>query len=147
MVRGNVCKYSNTNGGGGVDNEAKMAGLSGVLPVLPTVFDSQGAIDEQRIHRVIEYIIGAGAHGIVYPGLASEYDRLSRDERLQMTRLVGERIGGRVPFVVGASAPSPQEAIAYAAAGAEAGASAAMILTPAAFAEDIGAMSDFFRAA
>lgn len=147
MVRSNVCKYSNTDGGGGVDNEAKMAGLSGVLPVLPTIFDAQGAIDEQGIQRVIEYIIGAGAHGIVYPGLASEYDRLSRDERLQMTRLVGERIGGRVPFVVGASAPSPEEAIAYAAAGAEAGASAAMILTPAPFAEDIGAMADFFRAA
>lgn len=147
MVRGNVCKYSNTKDGGGVDNEVKMAGLSGVVPVLPTIFDAQGAIDERGMHRVIEYIIGAGAHGIVYPGLASEYDRLSRDERLQMTRLVGERIGGRVPFVVGASAASPEDAIAYAAAGARAGASAAMILTPASFANDMDAMAGFFRAA
>lgn len=130
-----------------MDNEAKMAGLSGVLPVLPTIFDSRGVIDEQGMHRVIEYIIGAGAHGIVYPGLASEYDRLSPEERLQMTRLVGERIGGRVPFVVGASAASPQDAIAYAAAGAEAGASVAMVLTPASFADDMEAMADFFRAA
>jgi 4-hydroxy-tetrahydrodipicolinate synthase len=130
-----------------VDNEEKMAGLSGVLPVLPTVFDSQGAIDVQGMHRVIEYIIGAGAHGVVYPGLASEYDCLSRDERRQMTRMVGERIGGRVPFVVGASAVSPQDAMAYAAAGAAAGASAAMVLTPAAFADDMEAMADFFRAA
>lgn len=130
-----------------MDNEAAMAGLSGVLPVLPTIFDAQGAIDEQGMRRVIEYIIGAGAHGIVYPGLASEYDRLSRDERLQMTRLVGTRIGGRVPFVVGASAASPQDAIAYAAAGAHAGACAAMVLTPAAFADDMEAMAGFFRAA
>lgn len=147
MVCSNVCKYSNINGGGGVDNEAKMAGLSGVLPVLPTIFDSHGVIDEEGMHRVIEYIIGAGAHGIVYPGLASEYDRLGRDERLQMTRLVGERIGGRVAFVVGASAASPEDAMAYAAAGAAAGASAAMVLTPASFADDMEAMADFFRAA
>lgn len=130
-----------------MDNEAKMVGLSGVLPVLPTIFDSQGAIDEQGTCRVIEYIIGAGAHGIVYPGLASEYDRLSPEERLRMTRRVGERIGGRVPFVVGASAATPEDAIAYAAAGAGAGACAAMILTPASFAGDIEAMADFFRAA
>jgi len=124
-----------------------MTGLSGVLPVLPTIFDARGAIDEQGMDRVIEYIIGAGAHGIVYPGLASEYDRLSRDERLHMTRLVAERIGGRVPFVVGASAASPEEAIAYAAAGGAAGASAAMVLTPASFADDMDAMAGFFRAA
>ena len=130
-----------------MDNEATMAGLSGVLPVLPTIFDARGAIDEQGMDRVIEYIIGAGAHGIVYPGLASEYDRLSRDERLHMTRLVAERIGGRVPFVVGASAASPEEAIAYAAAGGAAGASAAMVLTPASFADDMDAMAGFFRAA
>lgn len=130
-----------------MDNEATKAELSGVLPVLPTVFDASGAIDEPGMRRVIEYIIGAGAHGIVYPGLASEYDRLSRDERLQMTRRVGEWIGGRVPFVVGASATSPKDAIAYAAAGERAGACAAMILTPAPFADDMEAMADFFRAA
>src|SRR5690348_14040376 len=121
-----------------------MAELRGVLPVLPTIFDSGGAIDERGVHRVLEYIIGAGAHGVVYPGLASEYDRLSRDERLHMTRVVGEWIGGRIPFVVGASAASPEDAIAYAVVGARAGASAAMILTPASFADDMDGMADFF---
>lgn len=124
-----------------------MAALKGVLPVMPTIFDLGGAIDQRGMRRVLEYIISAGAHGIVYPGLASEYDRLSHDERLQMTRLVGEWVGGRIPYVVGASAASPEEAIAYAAAGAETGASAAMILTPAAFADDLDRMAEFFRAA
>src|SRR5690242_6300022 len=124
-----------------------MAALSGVLPVMPTIFDSSGAIDERGMRRVLEYIISAGAHGVVYPGLASEYDRLSRDERLQMTRRVGEWVGGRIPYVVGASAPSPEAAIAYAAAGAQTGASAAMILTPAPFADDMDRMADFFGAA
>jgi dihydrodipicolinate synthase/N-acetylneuraminate lyase len=124
-----------------------MAGLSGVLPILPTIFDSKGAIDEAGTHRVVDYIIAAGAKGVVFPGLASEYDTLTRDERLHMTALIGQWIGGRVPFVVGASTPSTDDAVAYAVAGAKAGAKAAMILTPKPFADDMSAMADFFRAA
>ena len=55
-----------------------MAILSGVLPILPTIFTASGAIDEAGTRRVVEYIIGsAGARGIVFPGLASEYETLS----------------------------------------------------------------------
>jgi len=124
-----------------------MAALSGVLPILPTIFDSSGAIDERGMQRVLEYIISSGAHGVVYPGLASEYELLSREERLQLTQVIGQWIGGRTPFVVGASAALPEDALAYAVAGAEAGASAAMILTPRSLAEDMDAMADFFRSA
>jgi dihydrodipicolinate synthase/N-acetylneuraminate lyase len=124
-----------------------MAGLSGVLPILPTIFDSRGAIDEVGTRRVVDYIIAAGAKGVVFPGVASEYDTLTRDERLHMTALIGQWIGGRVPFVVGASTPSTDDAVAYAVAGAKAGAEAAMILTPKPFADDMAAMADFFRAA
>jgi dihydrodipicolinate synthase/N-acetylneuraminate lyase len=123
-----------------------MAILSGVLPILPTIFTASGAIDETGTRRVVEYILGTGAGGIVFPGLASEYDMLTREERLHLTRLIGEWIGGRVPFVVGASATSTDDAVAYAAAGAKAGAVASMILTPKVYADDPDGMRDFYRA-
>lgn len=122
-----------------------MAILSGVLPIVPTIFTASGAIDETGTRRVVEYIIRAGAQGIVFPGLASEYDMLSRDERLHMTKLIGEWNGGRVPFVVGASAATAEDAIAFAAAGARAGATSAMILTPKSFADNPAGMRDWFR--
>lgn len=122
-----------------------MSELSGVLPIVPTIFTATGAIDEAGMRRVVEYIVGAGAAGVVFPGLASEYDMLSRDERLHMTQRIGEWIGGRVPFVVGASAPDTKDAVDYTAAGGAAGAAAAMILTPRAFADDLGAMTGFYR--
>lgn len=122
-----------------------MAIVSGVLPVLPTIFKASGAIDEVGTRRVVEYIIASGAQGIVFPGLASEYDMLTREERLHMTRLVGDWIGERVPFIVGASAPKTEDAIAFAAAGPKAGAVAAMILTPKVFADDPAGMRDFYR--
>ncbi|HVJ01409.1 MAG TPA: dihydrodipicolinate synthase family protein [Sphingomonas sp.] len=123
-----------------------MAELSGVLPILPTIFTSAGAIDEAGTRRVLDYVVGAGASGVVFPGLASEYDMLSREERLHLTRRIGEWLGGRVPLVVGASAGDTDDAIAYAVAGAAAGAASAMILTPRAHADDLGAMADFYRA-
>jgi len=123
-----------------------MRTLNGVLPILPTIFSPSGAIDETGTRRVLEYIIGAGARGVVFPGLASEYDTLSREERLHMTRLIGEWVGKRAPFIVGASADSTEDAIAFAAAGAQAGATAAMVLTPKVFATDPAGMRDFYRA-
>ena len=122
-----------------------MATLSGVLPILPTIFEASGAIDEAGTRRVLDYIVTSGAGGVVFPGLASEYDTLTRDERLHMTRLIGEWVAGRVPFIVGASAASTDDAIAYAVAGSKAGAAAAMILTPKVFADDPAGMRDFFR--
>jgi 4-hydroxy-tetrahydrodipicolinate synthase len=122
-----------------------MAILSGVLPILPTIFNASGAIDEAGTRRVLDYIVASGARGVVFPGLASEYDTLTRDERLRMTQLVGEWVAGRVPFIVGASAPAVDDAVAFAAAGAAAGAAAAMILTPKVFAENPAGMREFYR--
>lgn len=123
-----------------------MTTLRGVLPILPTIFHSTGEIDEAGTRNVLEYVIAAGADGVVFPGLASEYDMLSRDERLHMTALLGEWIGGRIPLVIGASAVSLEDAAAYADAGARAGARTAMILTPHKLEGDLDAMAEFFRA-
>lgn len=124
-----------------------MSELRGVLPILPTIFTASGAVDEAGMRRVLDYIVAAGAQGVVFPGLASEYDMLTSDERLHLTARIGEWLGGRVPFVVGGSTGDTAEAIAYAEAGAKAGAVAAMILTPKTFAGDLDAMAGFFRAA
>ncbi len=124
-----------------------MSELRGVLPILPTIFTADGAVDEAGTRRVLDYIVAAGAHGVVFPGLASEYDLLTPEERLHLTGRIGEWLGGRIPFVVGASTGDTDEAIAYAEAGARAGAVAAMILTPKTFADDLEAMAGFFEAA
>lgn len=119
--------------------------LGGVLPILPTIFTPDGEVDAEGTRGVLDYIVTAGAAGVVFPGLASEYDMLSHDERLWLTAEIGRWLDGRIPFVVGASAEETDRAVAYAAAGAEAGAVAAMILTPKAFAADPASMADFFR--
>lgn len=122
-----------------------MIELTGVMPILPTIFNGAGSIDEKGTHRVLEYVIDSGAAAVVFPGLASEYDTLTTEERLHMTGEIGRWIAGRVPLIVGASAATKEDAICFARAGADAGASAVMILTPRAHADDLPSMADYFR--
>jgi dihydrodipicolinate synthase/N-acetylneuraminate lyase len=122
-----------------------MTHLAGVFPILPTIFHGSGELDLAGTRHVLEYILAAGAAGVVFPGLASEYDMLSVDERLQITTALGEWIEGRVPFIVGASHPDVATATRLANAGAAAGAVAAMILTPHAHAGDVDAMARYFN--
>jgi dihydrodipicolinate synthase/N-acetylneuraminate lyase len=122
-----------------------MTELSGTLPILPTIFDAEGKLDEIGMRRVLEYVLASGANGVVFPGLASEFETLSREERLQLTAEISRWIDGRVPFVVGASAATARESAEFAVSGAKAGAVAAMILTPKDFSGDVARLTAFYH--
>lgn len=118
--------------------------LGGTLPVLATPFTRDDAVDLASLRRLADYAVAAGADGVVYPGVASEVDTLSRDERVSAFAAVCEAIAGRVPVIVGASAPDAAEAARQARAGEERGASAAMVMAPAAAGCDAGSLTRFF---
>jgi 4-hydroxy-tetrahydrodipicolinate synthase len=119
--------------------------FGGVFPVLPTVFTDRGEIDPDGMRSVVDYVVASGADGLVFPGLASEYDLLTLDEREAAIALIGGAVAGRVRFVVGASSEEVGDSARLAAAGAAAGASAAMVMTPRALGPDIDALSRFYR--
>lgn len=118
--------------------------IAGCLPVLCTPFDDNGAVSEPDFDRLIDFVSDCGADGCVYPGVASEVDTLTQEERARMVLRLGRRLGGGLPFVVGASAQSVDEAVTHIRAGAEAGASAAMVMAPAQMGQDIDALQDYF---
>lgn len=120
--------------------------LEGTFPVLPTPFADDGAVATADFRAVIEFVVAAGADGCVYPGVASEVDTLTADERAGMVTLLGETLAGRIPFIVGASAATPAEVSAHLAHGARAGAAAAMVMAPAALGRDVAAQTAFFAA-
>ena len=69
--------------------------LSGAFPVLPTPFRSNGAIDETDFIAIIRFALGSAVDGVVYPGVASEVDTLSEEERRSQVDLLGQ--GDRKP--------------------------------------------------
>jgi len=123
-----------------------MSALSGVFPVLPTPFAEDGAIDPAALPRLVDFVVEAGADGLVYPGMASEVETLTAVERLTMVEALGRALAGRLPFIVGASAADPAESAARAEEGRTHGAGAAMIMAPAAAGADVGRQRAFFAA-
>lgn len=118
--------------------------LSGTFPVLCTPFRDDGQIDGDDFDALIDFVLACGADGCVYPGVASEVDTLSDTERADMIRRLGERLDGRVPFVVGASADTSDAVLAHIAVAARAGAVCAMVMAPGTLGPDADAQISFF---
>jgi 4-hydroxy-tetrahydrodipicolinate synthase len=123
-----------------------MAQLAGVYPVLPTPFTSEGKPDPDALMRLVDFAVSAGVDGIVYPGMASEVETLSAEERAAMVAALGVRLAGRRPFIVGASSPEPTLSAARIAEGVSAGAVAAMVMAPHGLGQDVAAQAGFFAA-
>lgn len=107
-----------------------MLQLDGVFSVLPTPFDSDGAIDHKSLARVIDLFLRAGVDGFTALGVTSEVARLSDRERELVLGTVLERVNGRVPVVVGTTAGGTTTCIDYSKLARSAGASAVMVSPP-----------------
>ena len=118
--------------------------LNGVFPVLATPFLPNGAADTAGLAAITRYVIAAGADGVVYPGVASEYDMLSAEERVELSDLVAAEARGRVAFVAGGSAPDAGTTLAVASRARAQGAAALMVMAPRTITE-AGAAIEFFQ--
>ena len=104
--------------------------IQGIIPILPTPFGDDGYIDEAGMRQVIGYVLAAGAHGVAFPAMASEFYALTDRERLRLTELVVHEVGGAVPVVGTATSQSPQAAVELAREVERAGADAVMVMPP-----------------
>lgn len=102
----------------------------GIFAIPVTPFLSSGEIDYASLDRQVEFCIGGGAHGIVYPGVVSEFFTLSEQERSRTVEQVIKTVAGRIPTVVGVSATSTPVAVGLAAHAASVGASGVMATLP-----------------
>ncbi len=74
--------------------------LAGILPVAPTPFHSDGAVDEDGMRRVIDCMVDQGVDAICILANYSEQFLLTDDERALLTRISLEHADGRVPVIV-----------------------------------------------
>ncbi|HYT96079.1 MAG TPA: dihydrodipicolinate synthase family protein [Casimicrobiaceae bacterium] len=123
------------------------AALHGVFPVLATPFNADLSPDEPALRAIARYAIEAGADGIVYPGVASEYDTLTMDERVRLVDIVAAVARDRVPLVIGASAPDVVTTEGVMRQAAELGADAVMVLAPRGTGTNADAIAFFRRVA
>ena len=119
--------------------------LKGIFPVLPTCFTSKGALNYDEQSKVIEFAISSGAHGLVYPGVASEYNFLSREERNALLEHLSLQVDKRIPVIIGISASTIAEVIALAEDAMKHGVFHFMLMAPADLGADLGRQGAFFH--
>ena len=103
-----------------------------IIPCTPFKKTEEGFIDvdEDSLRSLVNYVVEAGAHGIVMPQLASEFYTLSEDERKRITEVIIETVKGRIPVVIGVQAVNTRLAVTYAKHAYKKGANAVIALPP-----------------
>jgi len=120
--------------------------LSGVFPIVAMPFRADGSPDLRDLAAVVEFIVAAGADGVVFPGVASEFETLSPDERRELVDVVAQANGKRAALVIGVSAVNAKDAARYAVQAHALGAAAVMAVAPPSMREDAAAQVDYYRA-
>jgi 4-hydroxy-tetrahydrodipicolinate synthase len=104
----------------------------GVCPVIETPFTAAGEIDYASFGRLVDHLVRVGVRSIMFPGFASEYYKLSDEERADLVELLIERVEGIEGFTTVVSIPdhATHLAVARAVEAVDAGAGAINILPP-----------------
>jgi len=104
--------------------------LSGVVPVVPTIFRDDETVDLDGTVRVVDYLIDAGVDGVCLLANYSEQFSLTDAEREEIGRCLLGHIAGRLPVIVTTSHYSVRVAAARSRAAQELGASMVMVMPP-----------------
>jgi 4-hydroxy-tetrahydrodipicolinate synthase len=104
--------------------------FKGSLVALITPMRSDGAVDEKAVAEFADWQIREGTHGLVPTGTTGESPTLSHDEHRRVVEVVVEVAKGRVPVIAGTGSNSTAEAIELTRHAREAGADAALVVTP-----------------
>jgi 4-hydroxy-tetrahydrodipicolinate synthase len=102
---------------------------AGVYVIAATPFTDTGAIDDDSVDRMVDFYRGCGVTGLTILGMMGEAPKLDTAEAIAFTGRVVRR-AGKLPVVVGVSAPGFAAMRALARAAMESGAAGVMIAPP-----------------
>ena len=103
--------------------------FKGSICALITPF-RDGEVDEAALERLVDWHVDQGTHGLVPCGTTGESPTLSHEEHERVVELVVQKAAGRVPVMAGAGSNSTREARRLLKFAKDAGANAALIVTP-----------------
>jgi 4-hydroxy-tetrahydrodipicolinate synthase len=107
-----------------------MKEIRGVLTAMATPFNENGAVDEVAALKLATHLLEHGSHGLVISGSTGEAPTLTDEEALVLLRAVRKEVGDDVLLVCGTGTNYTEHSIELTSGAAEAGADAALIVTP-----------------
>jgi 4-hydroxy-tetrahydrodipicolinate synthase len=124
--------------------------LFGVVPIVPTPFHNDETIDEEALRNLIEFAIASGLPAVCLPAYASEFYKLTDEERLRVVKIAVQQASGRLQIVAQSNHPSLKVAIQLAKANIENGADIISLAVPRIFSlpetSILAYLSEFFSA-
>jgi len=103
--------------------------ITGSLPALVTPF-ANGKVDVDALKTLVDWHIDQGSHGLVPVGTTGESPTLTHEEHDMVVEVVVAQTAGRVPVIAGAGSNNTAETVRLVKAAKEAGATAALVVTP-----------------
>jgi dihydrodipicolinate synthase/N-acetylneuraminate lyase len=104
--------------------------LDGVMPVMVLPLREDETIDETALRREVDFSINAGAVGICAPGFATEFYKLTDEERRLVIQVVAEQTAGRVPVIASTGCGSARATLELSRYAQSAGADGLMVVAP-----------------
>lgn len=123
-----------------------MKKLHGIVVPMVTPLTLNAEIDYKSTEKLVEHLISGGVYGIFALGTTGEAQSLSVQQRVDFVTFVGEKIAGRVPYIVGVSDTSIVDSVSLAKIAQAAGACGVVATPPYYFAPAQNDMINWFTA-
>jgi 4-hydroxy-tetrahydrodipicolinate synthase len=107
-----------------------MKEIRGVITAMVTPFDEAGGVDEQAGCRLASHLLEHGSHGLVISGTTGEVPTITDPEAADLLRAVREEVGDDVLLICGTGTNDTRHSCELTQMAAEAGADAALVVTP-----------------
>jgi 4-hydroxy-tetrahydrodipicolinate synthase len=104
--------------------------IQGSIVAIVTPMLADGSLDKAALQQLIEYHIANATDAIVAVGTTGESATLSSAEHCQVIQWTVETVAKRIPVIAGTGSNATSEAIEFTRCAHEAGADAALLVTP-----------------
>jgi 4-hydroxy-tetrahydrodipicolinate synthase len=122
------------------------AQLGGIFVPMLTPLDADERVDETSLRRLVDFLVGAGVHGIWAMGTTGEFAGIAEAERARAIQATVEEVAGRVPVIANIGDSSTGLALRHARHAVEAGADALALTPPHYYPHSMDEMLTHFRA-
>jgi dihydrodipicolinate synthase/N-acetylneuraminate lyase len=120
--------------------------MRGIFPIMQTPYTESGQLDTEVLAKEVKFLDRAGAHGVVWPQLASEWSELKPDERSAGAEtIMAAAKGARCAVVLGVQGPDMEAARRYARQAEKLGPDAIIALPPR-DSSNLDRVADYYRA-
>ena len=119
--------------------------IDGIVPIIPTPFHDNEEIAWESLGGMMDFAVAAGACAVCLPAYASEFYKLSEEERLRLVKEAVARAAGRIPVIAQVNSASVRQAVETARVVQEFGVEAVCSAVPRLFAVPESDLYEYFE--